>query len=445
MFSIGTTGITVIRMPIVIRPESIEAKDACIGCATKKRRGPAVQYAYRKRRAARRATAQRECYFRDIAQRLLAERADPQSRPALEALVLDDAAPRTARMHALWALVGMGRLPTEFNARLLAHADADLRAWGVRAAANHRPAQKLKTAIAALANDPSPDVRLQVAIAAGKMSGLDAIDGVDVLTAVLAHSGDDPLIPRIVWQNLHPKIDARPDEFFAAIARDKHHETPGLALILPRVCERLLEHKPFDAASIAMLLGLCATSADAHANSTAAGVQCLANVAKEIQDGELAAADAQGLREACAPVINELRRRPAGDALHVAAVLLAASWNDPSAVEEARALLASGKQTDGVRAEALDALVAVHDEKLLEAVAPLLTAPAETSADLQRRVLASLARVGSGRRSRPGAADLSGAQSRDSAADDRALDRVGRRGEANCWPRSPLARSSARH
>ncbi len=44
-------------------------------------------------------------YFRDIAQRLLAERADPQSRPALEALVFDDAAPRGADAR----LVGFNR------------------------------------------------------------------------------------------------------------------------------------------------------------------------------------------------------------------------------------------------------------------------------------------------------------------------------------------------
>ncbi len=262
-------------------------------------------------------------------------------------------------MHALWALIGMSRLPTEFNARLLAHADADLRAWGVRAAAQDRPAREIKTSVAALSVDPSPEVRLQVAIAAGKLSSLDTVDGVDVLTAVLARSGDDPLIPRIVWQNLHPKIDARPEEFFAAIGRDDRYKTPGVALILPRACERLLEHEPFDAASIAQLLALCASSAEA-ATETAAGAECLAIVANEIQDGELPAADAERLRKACEPVVNKLRERPADDALHVAAMVLAASWNDPSAVAEAARALAPGKQSDDARAQALDALVAAR-------------------------------------------------------------------------------------
>ncbi len=49
-------------------------------------------------------------YYRDIAQRLLCERNAPATRPRLEKLILDDNAPRKARMHALWALVGSGAL-----------------------------------------------------------------------------------------------------------------------------------------------------------------------------------------------------------------------------------------------------------------------------------------------------------------------------------------------
>jgi hypothetical protein len=47
-------------------------------------------------------------YFRDTAQRLLAERSTSSSRSRLKKLVLEDQAPRKARMHGLWALVGGG-------------------------------------------------------------------------------------------------------------------------------------------------------------------------------------------------------------------------------------------------------------------------------------------------------------------------------------------------
>src|SRR5262249_17690934 len=73
-------------------------------------------------------------YFREAAQRLLTERNPPASRELLRSLVLDEAAPRKARLHGLWAMVGTGRLEPEFHARLLRHADPAFRAWGVRAA-----------------------------------------------------------------------------------------------------------------------------------------------------------------------------------------------------------------------------------------------------------------------------------------------------------------------
>src|SRR5262249_54817680 len=65
-------------------------------------------------------------YFRDTAQRLLAERNSPASRAKLQGLVLDDRGPRKARLHALWALLGGSALESGFHAKLLAHADAGL-------------------------------------------------------------------------------------------------------------------------------------------------------------------------------------------------------------------------------------------------------------------------------------------------------------------------------
>ena len=75
-------------------------------------------------------------YERDIAQRLLTERADESNRKLLEALVLDASADRKARLHGLWALVGGGPLRADFHAKLFADKDATFRAWAVRAAGN---------------------------------------------------------------------------------------------------------------------------------------------------------------------------------------------------------------------------------------------------------------------------------------------------------------------
>ena len=73
-------------------------------------------------------------YFRDAAQRLLAQRGAAETRPLLERLVMDEAVARKTRMHALWALVGSGHLDERFHLQLLRHRDP-----GFRAGASARP------------------------------------------------------------------------------------------------------------------------------------------------------------------------------------------------------------------------------------------------------------------------------------------------------------------
>ncbi|MFO0896490.1 MAG: PVC-type heme-binding CxxCH protein [Pirellulales bacterium] len=74
-------------------------------------------------------------FFRDLAQRVLTERLlsgddHAAGRTKLQALVLDDAQPRKARMHGLWALVGGGPLETKFHERLWGHPDLNLSCVG---------------------------------------------------------------------------------------------------------------------------------------------------------------------------------------------------------------------------------------------------------------------------------------------------------------------------
>ena len=115
-------------------------------------------------------------YDREIAQRILTERGSASITGKLETLVLDEKNPRTARMHGLWTRLGIGPLEPGFHARLLSHGDATFRAWGVRAAGNTGKVDaKVRDQMLKLASDPSPDVRLQVAIAAAKLEGVDPL------------------------------------------------------------------------------------------------------------------------------------------------------------------------------------------------------------------------------------------------------------------------------
>ena len=183
-------------------------------------------------------------------------------------------------------------------------------------------------------------MRLQVAIAAGKIADIDAVD---LLTEVLCHSADDPLIPQIVWQNLNPRLDREADHCLAALEHGDADGRPAWRGTLPRICERLLATRPVAALQIARVLALAIAPADAQPAFAAATVQCLDTVADEIRDRELAEADAVRLQATCALVVAALRKRADNDPLRVAAVLLAASWDEETAVDAVREILAGAR------------------------------------------------------------------------------------------------------
>lgn len=184
--------------------------------------------------------------FRDLAQRLLSERllddkADPSTREQLQKIVLDDKAPGNARVHGIWVLISAGPLGEAFHVSLLKHSDSLFRSWAVRAAGNQgKVSDAVRELIVKAAADESPDVKLQVAIAARKIEGIDAMP---LLIKVLATCGDDKLIPHIVWQNLHPMLETDGDRFMKLVKEYDLKKTPNLAKLMPRVTERLLARK----------------------------------------------------------------------------------------------------------------------------------------------------------------------------------------------------------
>ncbi len=180
-------------------------------------------------------------FYRDLAQRVLIERNNKSSKQTLRKLVLNQSAPRKTRMHALWSLVGTGQLDPSFHLQILGNSDPSIRAWGVRTAGNMREnTESVKGKIESMATDSSPDVQLQVAIAARKIQGVDPLP---LLVAVLRNCGDDELIPHIVWQNLHPLLDDKGAKFLGHIRQFDLKKNPNLARIMPRVTERILAGK----------------------------------------------------------------------------------------------------------------------------------------------------------------------------------------------------------
>jgi len=349
-------------------------------------------------------------YFRETAQRILTERLGshpPKLRTKLERLVLSSVGAdvrrlmldpkvaedqslvtsaatglgRKARLHALWALIGSGSLGTSFHLKMLTDADPACRAWGVRAAGNIGDvSSSIRKKIAALAGDPSPDVRLQVAIAVRKIKGFDALP---VLADVLVHCGQDKLIPSITWNNLHPLLENQSARFVSLVTREGRGLPPALASLSPRVVERGLSANKPDARAIAVWIRFVALRDEATAKD------CL-SVVSSILARSTEAVTSQ-VKTELKPVLDELLARNADTPLALSAQLLAARLGlaqiDPALI---RGRFTSSRQSEPARLQALDALIAFRDPSLLSALPEVFLS---NSPDFIRRVLAALGRV----------------------------------------------------
>ena len=178
-------------------------------------------------------------YVRETAQRMLSEQACAGVVSPLEALALNPQAEHKTRLHALWSLLGGKALSVELAAKLLADSNPSIRSWAVRAVGNlHADNAELAATCVSLAQDTSPDVQLQVAIAAGKLQHIDALK---CWVDILASCGDDPLLPNIVWQNLQSRLPADSDRLLELASEVDLEKAPGLAAMLSHAAEKLQE------------------------------------------------------------------------------------------------------------------------------------------------------------------------------------------------------------
>ncbi len=228
------------------------------------------------------------------------ERDDLAARQKLRGLVLDDAASRKTRLHALWSLVGAGHLDAEFHQQLLKHADPGFRAWGVRAAGNFGSvAPEIAASITEMASDDSADVKLQVAITATKIPDIDTMP---VLLNVLANSNGDMLIPHIVWQNLHPRLEQENERFVELLAERNLKQDGQIAALVPRIIDRVLAIPDSGAASAA---GICRRlmADDANPNLIA---NVLSKLRYHLLRGELSASGLQSVQAVLDPVFQPI-------------------------------------------------------------------------------------------------------------------------------------------
>jgi putative heme-binding domain-containing protein len=331
-------------------------------------------------------------YYRDVAQRILSERNDSVARPHLEKLVLDEAAPRKARMHALWALVGAGELSSDFHTALVAHSDATLRSWGVRAAGNAgQVSDALRAKIASLAADPSADVRLQVAIAADKLAGVDTMP---LLLEILSASGDDKLHAHVVWQNLHPLLEEHGARYLELA--NKHQNSASVEALMPQVIDRILAGR--NPAAIGALVKSLSGEAESDPGTLE---KCLAALTVRLGNHEIHADQLAPLKDQLDPLVQSILAGSADSPLYPNAALLATAWKDARAREIARHYFGDTNQPVARRIHALEALIAAGDDNLADAVTPIFKDRSAHPVELRASALTSLARI-----DRPWVADV---------------------------------------
>ncbi|RUL86762.1 PVC-type heme-binding CxxCH protein [Tautonia sociabilis] len=336
-------------------------------------------------------------YDREIAQRVLTERLmagghDPL-RARLEAIVASDGFGRKARMHALWVLVSSGPLDPKFHLALLSDEDPTIRAWGVRASGNMGAVDdSIRTRVIALARDPSPDVRLQVAIASRKVAGLD---GMATLLDVLGSSGPDPVLPKVVWRNLHPMLD-RPEAVSRLgdllLAADRRW-SPELAAILPRVLDRVSAVEGLAAAAVADLARIVIEHGEVDDSSRRAA---LASIADQVREGRLGGDRLQAIRSALGPIAGRVLA-DADHPLRPSFARLAALWGDPAARAAVRERFVDPSAAEDERRASLDALIASAGPDAIAAISAVLADPDAGSAPFRGEVLAALGRLDSPR------------------------------------------------
>ncbi|MBL8818692.1 MAG: HEAT repeat domain-containing protein [Planctomyces sp.] len=327
-------------------------------------------------------------FFRDLAQRILSERNDTEANRLLEALARKSDTPMKTRLHALWARIGASPLSPEFLDELMSSSEADLRAWGLRAVGNSGKATPDQSRrIQTLAEDPHPRVRLQAAIAASKLDNAPAIP---ILIDVLARS-EDPLTPRIVWQNIHPHLESQTVQFVASVKKTrgitKANEFPAAVVeLLPRAADRILGAAKPDTDAVTQLVSLMLLEPGA-AESADRALQLLT---QRVRSGELKADSLKNIRSTLGDSLKAKTTGPLEDPVVVSALELGASVGMMESVDRVSSeILKTGESP--IRLRFLNAIINAGRENGLEIATLLL----EKSTDIseQQKLVQAIGRI----------------------------------------------------
>ncbi len=128
-------------------------------------------------------------WWRETAQRLLLERMDKETIPALESSF--SGASARGRVHILWTLAGLDGLNEQVILNALADLVSEVREQAIVVASMMPESQRVSGSLLALARDPDKRVRFRAAIALGDLKTKEAVLA---LAELAIRDGNDPWI-----------------------------------------------------------------------------------------------------------------------------------------------------------------------------------------------------------------------------------------------------------
>ena len=334
---------------------------------------------------------------RETAQRLLTERNSDEAMRRLASILADPAQPFVRRQHAMWAILSLPPASSSaatWNAHLLElarqeqqsgrHNQADFfAAWAFRSAGESRDDLDALSQheLAALIEKSSPPVLLQIAISLGKTPFVENRD--QQWLNLLHRAQEDPLLCRIIWQNLlHPR-HGEPQQMSHFLLAPELLQSPQTEEFVSRLIDFLLAQPEIPAEQLAQAL---AVQKQHHQPGL------LRKIAGRVQSGELAGQRLAQLRETLRAEVADLLAKPDAP-LFVDAALLATSWKDSAGYQAAGTVLASATFQDDQRLNAANALVSAGQLSVLESLDAIFAQDPPVSAEFRGKLLAALGRL----------------------------------------------------
>ncbi len=202
-------------------------------------------------------------WWRQTAQRVIADQHDASLAPELRALVEKEQG--QLALEAFWALRGCGGLDDAFSTKQLAHPNPNVRAWAIRLVGDSRnvtPAMRDKLVTLAR-TEPNADVRSQLASSCKRWPAPDALR---IIRELLLRREDatDKHLPLLLWWALESKTTSARTDVLALLKKPDLWKEPLVrGFITARLAQRYTaDRTAANLTACADLLGYAPTPED---------------------------------------------------------------------------------------------------------------------------------------------------------------------------------------